>query len=93
MNQSLLTITRINSFAGVAVKIALTVDGYQYDLANNSTLSFNLTPGNHVITYKVWCRRLKTVNINAVPGNNYSIIFKPDLLWGGFKISNDSKLV
>ena len=91
-NQVSLSVVRPNSFIGSAVKIDITIDNYPYQLANDKTLTFNLVPGHHVITYKVWCRRLKTVEIDAVAGKSYSIIFKPDLLWGGFKLSKDSIL-
>ncbi len=91
-NNGVVVIKRKNSFVGIAINIDLTLDGYPYKISNDQTMSFTLTPGVHTITYKVWCRRLKTVQINAVPGGNYFIEFTPDWLWGGFKLSKNSRI-
>ena len=91
-NNGLLVVNRKNSFVGIDVNIAMTIDGSPFQLCNNQQFSFSLTPGVHTITYKVWCRRTKTVQINVVPGGNYLIDFVADWLWGGFKLSKNSKL-
>jgi hypothetical protein len=87
-----LLVKRPNSFIGIAINIDLTIDGYAYKVANDQQLTFNLTPGVHTITYKVWCRRLKTVQLNVVAGGNYYLEFAVDWLWGGFKLSKNCKL-
>ncbi len=87
-----LCINRPNFFVGCLIDIELTVDGYPYRLSNGGQLLFNLTPGSHVITYKVWCRRTQTVNVFVQPRCNYLIDFQCDWLWGGFKLSNKSIL-
>lgn len=91
-NNGILVINRKNSFFGIAVNIGITIDGNPYQLSNNQQLSFALTPGVHTITYKSWCRRTKTVEINVVAGGNYLLDFVVDFLWGGFKLSKKSKL-
>ena len=91
-NNGTLVINRKRSFVGVAVNIAMTLDGQPFQLCNGQQLAYTLTPGMHVITYKVWCRRKKTVEVNVVAGGQYLIDFVPDLLWGGFKLSKESKL-
>ena len=87
-----LLVKRPNSFIGIAINIDLTIDGYAYKLGNDQQLAFTLTPGVHTITYKVWCRRLKTVQVNVVAGGNYFLEFAVDWLWGGFKLSKNCKL-
>ena len=87
-----LCINRPNLFIGCLIDIELTVDGYPYKLSNGGQLLFNLTPGPHVITYKVWCRRVQTINVFVQPRFNYLIDFKYDWIWGGFKLSDKSIL-
>lgn len=87
-----LLITRPSKFWGWAVKLNVAIDGTIYPLSAGQTLSFNLVPGVHVITYKIWCRREQRVDLNVVPGGNYSVVFDYDWLWGGFKVGKASKL-
>ena len=87
-----LCINRPNLFVGCLIDIELTVDGYPYKLSNGGQLLFNLTPGPHVITHKVWCRRVQTINVFVQPRFNYLIDFKYDWIWGGFKLSDKSIL-
>lgn len=92
-NQCTFTISRKSSFVGVAFKLDVNIDNYQYKLGSGDSLSFQMLPGHHVITYSFWSRKTKTVEIDMVPGNYYTLIFKPDLFWGGFKVDSTSKLV
>ena len=92
-NQCVLTITRKSSIVGAAMKLDVTIDNYLYKLGSGDSFSYQMLPGHHVIKYSFWSRSTKTVEIDMVTGNNYSIIFKPDLLLGGFKIDSTSKLV
>lgn len=87
-----LVINRIKSFVGMAIDINLTLDGQPFKMSNGTQVSYNLVPGVHTVTYKVWCRREKTVQVNVVAGGQYLIDFTPDFLWGGFKLSSNSKL-
>lgn len=92
MNYGTLVINRKNSFIGCAVNIEMTLDGQPFQLSNGQQLIYSLVPGIHTITYKLWCRREKTVQINVVAGGQYLIDFTADWLWGGFKLSKNSKL-
>lgn len=87
-----LVINRQSSFIGCAIAIHITINGMPYELKNNSQLALDLMPGVYQITYKVWCRRQKTVTVNVRAGGNYLIDFVADLFWGGFKIGNGSVL-
>lgn len=87
-----LLIKRKSSFYGFAVSISVNINNLDYSLGNGDELNFDLLPGRYVITYKVWCRRKKEVTIDVVSGGNYYIEFVNDYLWGGFKLSKNSKL-
>lgn len=87
-----LHIVRKKSFYGCAVSLSVTINNVDYKLNNGDELNFDLQPGRYVITYKVWCRRRKEVTIDVVAGGNYLMEFVNDYLWGGFKLSKDSKL-
>lgn len=87
-----LVVCRPDFAMGFAVNIDLYVDGTLYKLGNGQQYIFNLEPRMHVIEYKFWCRRKKTINLNVVTGSNYYIEFEYDVLWGGFKLSKKSKL-
>lgn len=87
-----LTISRPGKIMGAAINITVNVNGVETKIGAGDTVGFNLSPGMAVIKYKVWCRREKEVTINVTPGKQYSIVFKYDPLWGGFKIGKDSVL-
>ena len=87
-----LTISRPGKLMGAAIKISVSINGVETKIGAGETHSFKLTPGMAVIKYKVWCRREKEVTINVQEGKQYSIIFKYDPLWGGFKVSKKSIL-
>ncbi len=87
-----LVIERKKSFWGCAISLKIEIAGNSYDLSNGSKLEFDLVPGVYSISYKVWCRRLKTVDVNMTSAGNARIYFVPDLLFGGFKVSKESKL-
>lgn len=91
-NTGKLTVTRANSFVGCAIDLDVYINGALYKLGNGGKLEFDLAPGLYKIDYKVWCRRMKTLQINVVAGNYYVLDFGPDYLWGGFKPSNNCKL-
>ena len=87
---AVLEIVRPSSFFGVAANMMVSLDGENsQQLSNNQTVTYNLTPGQHVISYKVWCRRKKEYTLVAVAGKTYRMVFTPDWLWGGFKINNN----
>ena len=87
-----LIISRPGKFIGVAVDLRVIINGVEVKLGAGETMGFNLSPGMAVIKYKIWCRREKEVVINVQTGRQYSIIFKYDALWGGFKIGKESVL-
>ena len=87
-----LTVSRENNFVGCAANLDVYINGTLYKLGNGGRYDFDLAPGLYTIDYKVWCRRKKTIQINVVAGNFYILEFNPDILWGGFQISNRSKL-
>lgn len=88
-----LYITRISSFYGCAVKMTIYINGVAYPLENGGKIDLDLMPGTYNITWRFWCRRDKNVVINVTPGNWYQLEFKPDYLWGGFKLSDRCKLM
>lgn len=87
-----LILRRNGKVMGFAIDIHITINGVPYKLKAGDNLTFNLSPGNYQITYKVWCRREKAVSINVIPGNYYILDFVYDPLWGGFKLGKESKL-
>jgi len=89
---AVLKVERKSSFWGFAVQVDIQVDGVSYNLGAGEAFLVNLTPGKHVVTYKVWCRSLKTIEINAVAGKNYYLPLVIDLILGGFKIGKDAVL-
>ncbi|MCX4364902.1 MAG: hypothetical protein OSJ70_03935 [Bacilli bacterium] len=86
-------IRRKKSVWGCAIKMHIAVDDAQkFDLSNNETKEIDLAIGEHTVKYKVWNRREKSVVINVHEGKEYSLLFKYDPLWGGFKLAKDSTL-
>lgn len=85
-------IARKKGFAGVAIDIHLTIDEEHYNLKNGQELKFTLSEGEHIIKYKVWNRREKSITLQIVPDKEYKILFKYDALWGGFKLDKSSIL-
>ena len=88
-----LFINRVNNFYGCAVKLTIYINGCAYSVENGGRIELDLVPGVYTITWRFWCRRDKTVQINVVPGNWYQLEFKPDYLWGGFKLSDRCKFM
>ncbi len=87
-----LTISRKKSFCGMAIDIHIEVDQEKFNLSNGQAKSLNIDVGEHIIKYKVWNRREKSVTLNVESNKQYKINFKYDALWGGFKIAKDSVL-
>jgi len=87
-----LILSRQNNFYGSAAKLNVNINGCIYTLTNGARYEFDLVPGIYTITWKAWCRRAKTIQINIIPGNYYIVDYKPDYLWGGFKLSEYCKL-
>lgn len=87
-----LVINRQKSFIGCAIAIHITINGAPYELKNNSQIILDLVPGVYQITYKVWCRREKSVTLNVRGGGNYLLDFVVDFLWGGFELGPGSIL-
>jgi hypothetical protein len=88
-----LFISRVNNFYGCAVKLTIYINGCAYSLENGGRIDLDLVPGVYNITWRFWCRRDKNVQINVMPGNWYQLEFKPDYLWGGFKLSDRCKFM
>ena len=88
-------VVRKNSFYGVAANMLIVVDGGQpTKLSNGSTLTYYLAPGEHTVTYKVWSRRTKEVKVVVSDISKvYALVFKPDWLWGGFKINEKESVL
>ena len=85
-----LVIARPGKVMGCAINLKITVNGTEVKLGAGDTLNFNMPVGPCSVKYKFWCRREKEVLINIQSGRQYSVIFKYDPLWGGFKIGKDS---
>lgn len=92
VNTGRLILMRKGKVMGFAIDIHITINGLSYKLEAGNNISLDLAPGICQISYKVWCRREKTITINIVAGNYYLVDFVYDPLWGGFKIGKDSKL-
>ena len=90
-NTGKLIVSREKNFYGCAAKLKVLINGYCYTLENGQVLDFNLIPGVYTITWKFWCRRNKSIQINVLAGGYYCVNFKPDYLWGGFKLSDKCK--
>lgn len=91
---AVINIIRKKSFYGSIANMVISLDGANpQQLSNDQTVAYNLTPGEHVISYKIWSRRKKDVTIIAEPGKTYSLVFKPDWLWGGFKINEKESIL
>lgn len=86
-----LIINRNKKFYGFAVSLTIEINGYSYSLVNGGRLEFDLAPGVYNVTWKFWCRRDKSVQINVLPGNWYLVDFRPDYFWGGFKLTDRCK--
>ena len=87
-----LMISRPGTFMGFAVKLDVYVNGQLVKLGAGDTFYFTVPYGQCVVKYDFWCRRAKEIVINVQPNRNYSVIFKYDALWGGFKVSDESIL-
>lgn len=85
-------ISRPGAIMGFAVKLHITVDDIEFDLAASDEKTLNLTEGVHTVKYNIWCRREHEVNITVEKGKVCQVIFKYDALWGGFKVSKKSVL-
>ena len=94
-NAALFNVVRKKSFYGVAIKMNVSVDGGEpVKLATNQILSYYLVPGEHIVRYKVWNRREKEVRVYVTNVNQiYSLVFKPDWLWGGFKVNEKESIL
>ncbi len=87
-----LSISRKKSFYGCAISLSVVINNSDYKMNSGDVLKFDLQPGRYIIAYKVWCRRQKEITIDVVAGGTYFVEFVNDYLWGGFKISKNSKL-
>lgn len=77
---------------GFAVKLHITVDDIEFDLAANDERVLNLSEGVHTVKYNIWCRREHQVDVIIEKDKVCQVIFKYDALWGGFKVSKKSIL-
>lgn len=87
-----LLISRPGKIMGCAVKLGVVINGNEMALKAGETINVYLNEGPNKIVYRIWCRRDKEVTINVEPGKKYTLIFKYDPLWGGFKVSKKSIL-
>lgn len=87
-----LVISRPGKFMGCAIALDVTVNNQPFKLGAGEDLKLCISNGDCVVKYSFWCRREKEVILNIQPGKQYSIVFKYDALWGGFKIGKESIL-
>jgi len=87
-----LLVSRKKSFYGFAISLNVQINNVDYNLSSGDTIDLNLLPGKYLITYKVWCRRQKELTIDVLANQEYFLEFVNDYLWGGFKVSKNSKL-
>lgn len=87
-----LIIERKDSFWGCAVAATIGIGGNSYQLPNGGKIEMDLVPGTYQVTYKVWSRSLKTVEVIITSSCMCRVYLVPDLLLGGFKLSKESKL-
>lgn len=87
-----LKISRPGKVMGFAVKLHVTIDNIEFDLAANDERVLNLSNGVHTVKYNIWCRREHSVDVTIEDGKVAHVIFKYDALWGGFKVSKKSTL-
>ena len=87
-----LKVSRPGKIMGCAVKLHITIDDIEFDLAANDEKTLNLNEGVHIVKYNIWCRREHEVNVKIEKGKVCEVIFKYDALWGGFKVSKNSIL-
>ena len=87
-----LKISRPGKIMGFAVKLHITVDNIEFDLAANDEKTLKLNNGVHTIKYNIWCRREHSIDVTIADGKVCNVIFVYDALWGGFKVSKKSTL-
>jgi len=86
-----LILSREKNLYGFAVNLTVLINGCYYFLGNGYRLELDLLPGTYNITWKFWCRRDKSIQLNVMAGGIYCVDFRPDYFWGGFKLSNRCK--
>lgn len=52
---------------GFAINIHITINGVNYKLTAGKSMTLNLLPGTYQISYKVWCRRKKQLQLILLP--------------------------
>ncbi len=87
-----LKISRPGKVFGVAVKLHITVDDTEFDLAANDERLLKLSKGVHTVKYNIWCRREHSVDVTIEDDKICNVIFTYDALWGGFKVNKKSTL-
>ncbi len=87
-----LKVSRPGAIMGFAVKLHITIDDIEFDLAANDERTLNLSEGVHTVKYNIWCRREHEVQVTIEKEKMCHVIFKYDALWGGFKVSKKSIL-
>lgn len=87
-----LKISRPGKFVGCAVKLHITIDDIEFDLAANDEKTLTLSEGVHTVKYNIWCRREHSVDVTVAAGKVCHVIFTYDALWGGFKVNKKSVL-
>lgn len=87
-----LVISRPGKIFGFAVKLHITIDDIEFDLAANEERFLKLSKGVHTVKYNIWCRREHSIDVSLEDGKNAKVIFIYDALWGGFKVSKKSTL-
>lgn len=87
-----LIVSRPGTVMGFAVSLHVEVADKSFDLNAGNSVNLKLEPGTYKLTYKIWCRRLQSVDVVIEEGKISSVIFEYDALWGGFKVSKSSNL-
>ena len=88
-----LTISSPGKYMGFAIKLKIYVNDEEVLIGAGETINLNMPVGPCNIRYKFWCRREKNVTIYVVPDKTYSVVFKYDPIWGGFKISKKDSVL
>jgi len=92
VNDCNLIVSRPGKIMGCAVKLHITVEDTEFDLAAGGEQMVKLKEGVHTVKYNIWCRREHSVDVTIEKGKVCKVIFKYDALWGGFKVDKKSVL-
>ena len=89
------SVFRKKNFYGVAQTVRITVDNSQaVKLESGQTVTYYLTPGQHIVTIKSFLAFKRQVVLNITDVNkNYLLVVKPDFWLGGFKADKKESIL